>query len=175
MKIFEYKSYDDYKQAQIEANKKKLHWVYVQESTIKLICDYRTAKNVLCHGTRRGVEQQYFKKFIPDVYVVGTEISDTATQFEDTVEWDFHNQKNEWVGKFDIVYSNSLDHSYKPKECVDVWKEQLNKDGNLFIEWHRVNLKSNRWDPFSGTLEQWVDMLKPIDILENGEYKILVI
>ena len=66
----------------------------------------------LCHGTRRGFEQKQikeeFSKRGKDVNVIGTEISDTANQFESTIEWDFHNVHPDWVNNVDFIYSNSL-------------------------------------------------------------------
>ena len=68
----------------------------------------------------RVVEQQYFKdsfsKLNINVNVLGTEISSTATNYPNTIEWDFHDVKEEWVSNVDIVYSNSIDHSYKPHD-----------------------------------------------------------
>ena len=46
----------------------------------------------LCHGTRTGKEQEWFRKYL-SCDVVGTEISETATQFPFTIQWDFHKSK----------------------------------------------------------------------------------
>ncbi|MBK6621188.1 MAG: hypothetical protein IPG32_10020 [Saprospirales bacterium] len=47
--------------------------------------------------------------------VIGTEISDSASKFSHTIEWDFHEVKPEWIGRADFIYSNSFDHSYDPE------------------------------------------------------------
>ena len=65
-----------------------------------------TPKTILCHGTRRGLEQQYIIEYfenIENLEVIGTEISYTATQFPNTIEWDFHEVKDEWIGNVDIM------------------------------------------------------------------------
>lgn len=187
MKLHKYDSEQQYRETQIEANKRKLDWVWVKHSSIKKICWYmeRTvwrAKapdkiNVLCHGTRNGKELTYFKTRLQNRLglIVGTEISPTASQFPDTIQHDFHEQIHSWVNSFDIVYSNALDHSHSPLECVATWREQLNENGRLFIEWSKDNLKKNAVNPFAGTWEEWAKMFGAIDVLEGEGTKILVL
>lgn len=187
MKLHKYDSEEQYRQIQIEANKRKIDWVWVKRSSIDLICDYmergplqRRDKNgiyVLCHGTRNGKEQEFFKLRLQGyaTIILGTEISPTASEFPNTVQHDFHEQKYSWVNRFDIVYSNALDHSHSPRECVEVWREQLNKTGRLFIEWSKDNLKNNAINPFAGTWQEWADMFPVVDILDGDGTKILVV
>ena len=52
-----------------------------------------------------------------------------------TVQWDYAEQKDEWVNKFDIVYSNSFDHSFDPQKTIDTWREQLNGNGRIYLEY----------------------------------------
>ena len=42
--------------------------------------------------------------------------------------------KKDWVGKFDFVYTNSLDQSFKPNLAIETWLNQLKPDGYLFVE-----------------------------------------
>jgi hypothetical protein len=51
-----------------------------------------------------------------------------------TVQWDFHEEKADWLDYFDIVYSNAIDHSYNPTRVLTTWRNQLNKSGVLFLE-----------------------------------------
>jgi len=135
VKVHPYASYDDYVAAQTEANKRKLRNVWVRPETVLRIGTYAPfAKWVLCHGTRNGAEQRMFKVQYPTAYVIGTEISDTASQFPDTVQHDFQIQRPEWVGNFDVVYSNSLDHALAPVVALMTWRDQLAPKGRLFIE-----------------------------------------
>lgn len=135
MKLYKYNNYDEYVAAQSAANKRKIHKVWVNPDTIKRIAvDTIQADNVLCHGTRNGKEQILFKQAFPDAYVLGTEISDTASTFPYTIQHDFHEVNNEWINKFDIIYSNSWDHSYDPKKSLSTWIDQLNENGRLYIE-----------------------------------------
>ena len=72
--------------------------------------------------------------------VIGTEISDTAGQFANTVQWDFHDVNGEWVSRFDFVYSNSLDHAWNPKFALQTWLNQLNPKGRAGIGIHTLGI-----------------------------------
>ena len=135
MKIYQYKDYDEYVASQIEANIRKIKNIWVEKKTIQEIArQHGTANTILCHGTRNAAEQKYFKDFYPDAEVLGTEISPTANNFPLTVQWDFNQVNKEWIGKYDIVYSNAFDHSCDPKQTLSIWKEQLTSTGRLYLE-----------------------------------------
>ena len=135
MKIYEYENYEKYVEAQIAANIRKKHFVWVQKSTIeKIVNENFSAKRILCHGTRNAQEQKWFKEFLPDSEIIGTEISPTASEFPMTIHHDFHEEKEEWKNNFDIIYSNSFDHSCDPKRCLNTWRDQMKETGVLYIE-----------------------------------------
>lgn len=117
--------YDKYREAQITGNYKKLDNVWVSEENVEFLANYirETVGDVrfgICHGTRRGKEQEWFIKYL-GCDVIGTEISDTAEQFPNTIQWDFHDVKPEWIDSTDFIYSNSLDHSYDPEKRLNAW------------------------------------------------------
>ena len=150
MKIYEYDNYEHYVQEQTKANIRKLGWVYVTERSIDNIKSLQPEANaIICHGTRNGAEQKMFQQRYPNAEIIGTEISETATQFPMTVQWDFTNQKDEWVGKFDIVYSNAFDHSMDPEATLKTWVDQMSPEGCLFIEHSEspINNVSSAADP----------------------------
>ncbi len=157
--LYQYENYEQYKKIQIDRNIKLLGDVWVSEENIKLLSDY-LKKNVpnlkfgICHGTKRGKEQEWFRKYL-GIEVIGTEISPTATQFPYTIEWDFHNAKKEWLNNVDFIYSNSFDHSYKLEECLDTWMSCVKKEGVCILEWTSGHTNSTKDDPFAGTLEDY--------------------
>ncbi len=157
--------YETYRQIQTEGNKRKLDGVFVQEDVIREIAAYEQehghVRAVICHGTRNGAEQRFFKAALPDVSVIGTEISDTATQFPDTVEWDFHVMNEDWRDKFDILYSNSWDHSYDPKLLFRVWSACIAPGGLMALEHSgRHEPKAvNPLDPFGVTFDGLVTLV----------------
>ena len=163
--------YLKYKKIQIDGNKKKIDKIWVQEENIMFLSDY-IQKNVsnlkfgLCHGTRRGREQEWFQKFL-DIDVLGTEISDNALEFPNTIQWDFHEVKPEWIGKVDFIYSNSFDHSYDPKKCLDNWMSCISKGGVCIIEHTSLHEKATELDPFGASV--WL-MPYLILIWSEGRY-----
>ena len=156
VKIHKYKNYNEYKETQVFYNKKKLGHVWADETTLKMLCNF-IKENIkkdkiigLCHGSRNGFEQEFFNKNIHNSEVIGTDISETAKNFKDSVVWDFHKVKNEWINKFDFIYTNSLDQSYDPKLALTTWLNQIKENGFIIIEHtdqHGVR-SSGKMDPF---------------------------
>ena len=154
--------YDRYRAVQEKGNKEKITQVWAIEDNISFLSDYlkRTVspiKSGICHGTRRGKEQEWFKKYIGnDVDVIGTEISDTANDFPDTIQWDFHEVKPEWKDAMDFIYSNSFDHSYDPEKCLNAWMSCIRKGGVCILEHtnHHEAGSSRELDPFGAHLVQ---------------------
>ena len=157
MKVYKFKNYDEYVASQKEANEEKQHMSFVQLKTIKKIFDVYgpNAKNILCHGTRRGAEQKYFKHVYPNAEIIGTEIG--ISDWPMTVQHDFAIPKKEWIGYFDIVYSNSFDHSFDPDKTMTTWIEQLANNGKMFIDWnHDQNTGiPHESDPCSGSVKDF--------------------
>ena len=120
----------------------------------------------LCHGTRRGKEQEWFRKYLKSD-VIGTEISDTATEFDNTIQWDFHDVKDEWLNNVDFIYSNSFDHSYDPKKCLNNCMSCLRDGGICILEHTSGHEKSTKLDPFGASI-----YLMPYLILDwsKGKY-----
>lgn len=178
--LFEYQDskgqfdYNKYKQIQTEGNKRKINNVWVIEENVAFLAQYiKDKKNGhpefgLCHGTRRGKEQKWFRKYL-NCEVIGTEISDSANQFSNTIQWDFHETKEEWKNSVDFIYSNSFDHSYNPKKCLDAWMSCLNEDGICIIEHTSQHEKPTQLDPFGAQL-----MMMPYLVLNWGGGKYFV-
>jgi len=156
VKIYKYKNYDEYKETQIFYNKKKIEHVWADEKTLDKISEF-LLENIstsivkgICHGSRNGFEQNFFNKKKDRFHVIGTDISDTAKNYKDSVTHDFHEEKKEWLNNFDFVYSNSLDQSFDPRKALQAWLNQLKKNGFIIIEHtdqHGV-IASGKMDPF---------------------------
>ena len=161
MLLHGYKDYEEYAASQTKANVRKLHMSWVDISTlrhaVKYILNYNPEPSFgLCHGSRRGAEQQQFiddfSKYGKTVSVIGTEISHTAKKFPNTIQWDFHDVKEEWLQSVDFIYSNSLDHSYEPEKALDAWMSCLKKKvGLCVIEWGIQH--GMEWSFYSGREE----------------------
>ena len=155
-KIYKYKNYDEYKNTQIFFNKRKIDKVWADENTLKIVSNF-LKENIksekikgLCHGSRNGFEQKCFINEIPNAEVIGTDISETANDYDNSIVHDFHDEKKDWIENFDFVYSNSLDQSYDPEKALNTWINQVKKDRYVIIEHsdqHGV-ISSGKMDPF---------------------------
>ncbi len=165
--------YGKYRQIQIEGNKRKIDTIWAREENIDFLSRYilehiGTPKLGICHGTRRGLEQMWFSERL-NCKVIGTEISDTAEQFPNTIQWDFHEIKAEWVGAVDFIYSNSFDHSYDPEKCLNAWMTCIRLGGLCIIEHSSPHGSSpaSLLDPFDADI---VQMPYLITIWGKGAY-----
>ncbi len=150
--------YERYKAVQTAGNHRKLDWVFAKEENIEAASAYLRRKLDridfgICHGTRRGLEQKWFADCL-GCEVIGTEISETATQFPNTIQWDFHQAKPEWLGRCDFIYSNSFDHSYDPKACLNGWMSCLRPGGVCILEHSELHdeASASELDPFGADL-----------------------
>lgn len=165
--------YEQYVKAQVSGNIQKLHHIWADEGYIHFLCSWMK-KNLpsyakgICHGTRNGAEMKYFRKHL-EADVIGTEISPTAKKFANTIQWDFHDLKEEWYGNFDFIYSNSFDHSYNPEYCIKQWMLSLKKTGACFIEHSSADMGSSEMDPFGASYRS---MQKLINYAGNGEFHV---
>ena len=159
--LYEYPDYGTYRQVQIAGNKAKLTWQSVPESHIVLLARWLN-KNLgrvsfgLCHGTRRGAEQEWFHLHLSGhPTVIGTEISGTASQFPNTCQWDFHEENPAWEGSADFVYSNSWNHAYSPRSAFQAWFAALRPGGVLLLDHSRGHgpRGANELNPFGITVE----------------------
>ena len=164
-----YDDYETYRRVQEEGNKAKLAAQFVKKSHIFYLADWMVQARAggarpgfgLCHGVRRGKEQRWFMKRLTGAQVIGTDISETATQFDNTVQWDFHDDNPDWQGKCDFVYSNSWDHAYDPGKAFAAWARCLVPGGWLLIDHTKGHMpkSSNALDPFGATREVVIRIL----------------
>ena len=171
MELYKFKNYNEYKDVQVKGYELKVNthnWVDVYSigGLVDYIFNYNPEVSFgLCHGTRRGIEQkafiEFFKRVDKKVKVIGTEIAEEASKrFQNTIHWDFHNVKKEWINNVDFIYSNSFDHSYNPKKCLDSWMSCLNDKGLCIIEWTTDDDNNSRpMDPFAASLEEYKDLI----------------
>lgn len=155
-----YDDYETYRRVQEQGNKTKLMAQFVKKTHIFFLADWLTEQGckpgfALCHGVRRGREQAWFRRRMKGADVIGTDISETASQFENTVQWDFHDDNPDWQGRADFVYSNSWDHAYDPAKAFRAWMACLRPGGWLLIDHTKGHSpkSTNVLDPFGATLD----------------------
>ncbi|PLX36351.1 MAG: hypothetical protein C0606_16830 [Hyphomicrobiales bacterium] len=145
--------YSQYRETQIFHNKRKLHHVWADKKTLSMIVDDLRKKGLgatgICHGARNGFEVEYFREQLGGD-IIGSDISETAADFPNMVVWDFHEENPEWAGKFDFIYTNSLDQAFKPDQALASWVKQLKPGGRIYIEHTTAHAAScaGEMDPF---------------------------
>ncbi|MCU4651310.1 hypothetical protein N8I71_00580 [Roseibacterium sp. SDUM158016] len=129
--------YAQYRDVQIQHNKRKLSSVWADEKTLGAIAADLRAHGLgatgVCHGARNGYEVEWFRRELQGD-VIGTDISETATDFPNMHVWDFQDENPDWAGKFDFVYTNSLDQAMEPQRALSSWARQLTPKGRIYIE-----------------------------------------
>lgn len=154
--LHKYDSYEQYRDIQIQHNIRKINRVWADEITLGRVREVLREEmgasaqlRGLCHGARNGFEQKFISS-LSGFFAIGTDISPTAKDYENSVQWDFHEVNPDWVGKFDFVYSNSLDQSWNPKVALGVWLNQLRAGGCVVIEHTEAHgpMGASEMDPF---------------------------
>lgn len=161
MDQYNFKSYDEYRNAQIVANKKKLDRNWANETEMQYLADWLkkhrpTVKSGICHGSRNGKEAQWLAKHTGGE-IIAADVSPTIKDFGG-IQWDFHQKNPDWSGKFDVVYCNALDHAYDAKQAMEAFMDSLSNDGVLMLQWtpcgHR-DFKPNKIDCFAANLKEY--------------------
>lgn len=148
--------YQTYRTIQEIGNRTKLDHIFTTPEVIAAAARHAkdclgAVNKVLCHGTRNGTEQRWFKSHFPQAQVLGTEISVTATQFPMTILWDFHDIRDDWLDYWDVLYSNSWDHSFSPSIMFSAWYRSLRPGGLLYLEHTREHERVDHLDLFGAT------------------------
>lgn len=145
--------YDEYRATQIYHNKRKLENIWADDVTLSAVAAdikvHGLGATGICHGARNGYEVEWFRNTLRGE-IIGTDISDTATQFPNMHVWDFQDVNPDWAEKFDFVYSNSLDQAMEPQRALDAWTQQLTSKGRIYIEHTMAHSPSGagEMDPF---------------------------
>jgi hypothetical protein len=177
VKLLEFDSYEEYRSAQIAANRLKFKSVFADDEELRRISEhFRTAvpcgANGLCHGVRNGYEVQMLRRLLPEMDIIGTDISETAATVPHCIVWDMHDLKPEWIGAIDFMYSNSWDHSFNPPLLFSRWAECLSPSGRLYLPYTELHsergaTEDTKFDVFGCSLDELIRILQRTLILED--------
>ena len=152
--------FDLYRKVQNQANAEMLDYAWVSEENVRHLARLLKVYNPdahfgLCHGAKHGREAAWFQEeYGGSLRVLGTDIADSAQQFENVVQWDFHEINPKWHGVCDFVYSNSWDHAYDPAKAFAAWADSLKPGGILLLDWSNAHGPEgvSVIDPYGATL-----------------------
>ena len=162
MKVYEYRDYEHYMEQQTLANTNKIHNIWISREAHSHFCKHyrkfrKDPASILCHGSRNGAEVRWFGNEFPNAEVLGTDISYTATDFPNQVQWDMQKENPEWIAKWDLIYTNSLDHVTDFIGTLEVICNQLSDDGLFILDytiWDDVTIKPSISDPLDVSLDE---------------------
>ncbi len=178
---YTYSGYEEYRDTQIKWNETKIERVWADSQVLDLVISRirqnRGSEEIfgLCHGSRNGFEQNYLLSSLRG-QILGTDISNTAELFPNSVTHDFHNVNPSWESKADLIYSNSLDQSWNPELAMQVWVSQLKIGGLMYIEMSEAHSPrhASKMDPFgvkpeyfAYLLSQWIGHAVSIEVLHT--------
>ncbi len=181
MQLYKFDSYEEYIQAQFKTNQGKTGYPGFSDLELEACVNWLKARNLpmqrgLCHGARNGLEVGMFKRLIPESHVIGTDLQPyhatkrpecKGSPDDEVVVWDFSKQKTEWIGAWDFVYSNSLDHARFPPETLKVWLDQLKPGGVLFLQWVRWHKYLGGGDCFGAGRTEYEELVKLVGDLRE--------
>jgi SAM-dependent methyltransferase len=180
LKLFVHSTYETYVAAQRVLTAKKIMdgpKIWIGEDGIKkvnnLLHFYKPEiATMVCHGCRTGFEVNVFQKLNPESKVFGTDLYADGYCYDRNYfkEMDFDTVPSEWVGSFDVVYSNSIDHSRNPVNTLISWKSELKDDGICFVTFH-CGTGVNAADCFRLDKKDCINEIR--EIIEKAGMKIL--
>lgn len=147
-----------YVKAQQRANKRKSKRKGFLPLELERIVEYfgGSLGEVMCHGAKGGAESSLFSDLIPAAVITATDLFPTD---ESVLRWNFSDPKEEWLSRFDLVYSNSLDHARWPWKTLQVWFDQLKSNGRLCIQWNALHKNAKEGDCFGATLDEYITVI----------------
>ena len=130
--------YNKYRDAQI---KRCLIKIIKQRNEIyyKSVCNNieqylkSSFKNMICFGSRNKWEKQQFQKYLHKYTNIQIYDLDICEQSNCDYTYDFQKLPADFKNKWDIIFTNSLDHSISPLDTVNYWYDFLKMDGLLII------------------------------------------
>jgi hypothetical protein len=176
MKLLTFRDYDEYRQIQTAANRRKYRQVWAEDPELRRISSHyrahgpRGTRRGICHGVRNGYEVQVLRRLLPNVDIIGTDISETVRSVPYCLEWDMHEVKQEWRGAMDFMYSNSWDHTYDPELLFRRWSELLSQEGRLYLSYttlHAHVTEATKVDAFGCSLDELVGLVRRFFDMED--------
>jgi hypothetical protein len=135
----------------------------------------------LCHGIRNGTEVLAFQHLIESkkVFFLGTDLNPWVNDFKFGLQHDFQKRIPKQFGKFNVIYTNSLDQAQYPKKALEAMYQDLLIGGVLIISLNEYSGKMgySDLDPFSCEIEffpyiylNWFSRESKISFIKDHRY-----
>lgn len=174
MRVEQHQSYEEYLSIQRSLTSRKtnrgrtvLIWAgeeYLRDVNKVMHLYVSEIKSIVCHGCRSGFEVDILQKLNPDARVFGTDLYGKAYKYDriNFREMDFDIVPKEWEMAFDVVYSNSIDHSRNPVKTLLAWKSELRNGGVIFVTFQFTDRPMTKADCFSLSVAEYESEIRQI-------------
>lgn len=129
------------------------------------------SKMAVCMGIRKGNEYEEIKKikFLSLDRVYGVDIHPKVKKVGTyCYAYDFNKLPKKWENKFDLLYSNSIDHAFDIKKTLGGWWRVVKGGGYLVLNMSACDVVSfsDLYAFVEGDYKEFVDMDK-FDVVEE--------
>ena len=156
-----YPDADAYRAAQVEGNTRKRDRVWALEENIRWLAEHVVPRGAPWdlpwnpHRARGGVVREVHRRHVGTRHGYRPERRDRLR----TVQHDFHEPRDNWLGAMDFVYSNSHDHARDPERALRTWLAQLRPCGVLILEHTDYHEQLTDYNCWAVTVTELVRML----------------
>ncbi len=163
-------NYDEYLQQQVHRATKK--WGRNEGIKVKFSANFHgmwkavneligNPQTIGCMGIRSGAEYLEFKKYLPKADVYGVDIGpDVVKVGKNCFCYDFNHLPEDWKEKFDLLYSNSIDHSFDVKATITEWSRVTKPNGFIIMVFSTTEDLGGT-DRYSFTMEDIDELFTP--------------
>jgi SAM-dependent methyltransferase len=109
---------------------------YACESFMPFLPKEFSKLEMICLGTRNNWERDVFKSLLKKIQVSSLDIAPASNA--DYI-MDFNSFPSDWENKWDIIYSNAIDHSISSDDCFKEWVRILKPGGIMYTDWETQN------------------------------------
>ena len=126
VRIWKYANYKEYVSSQVKrwkSQRKKVKPFEYYKNIVRPLFDFvdkDKISTVICQGVRNDNEVQCMRKIFKKSTVYGTDIS-YESHAQNIYRLDFSKCPEDWGKKFDLLFSNSIDHSYIGEDILKEW------------------------------------------------------
>ena len=166
-------SMDDYRNAQIHRHSVKAGRLR-EESYYEKICEVmspyiKDQYSMICLGTRNNHERNCFRKTLNNDFVYSLDIAEKSGS--DYI-CDFNFLPDDWLDKWDVVFSNSIDHGISATNIFFEWLRVVKPNGLLVLGFGLGDFEVESTDCNSFTrgsvdlfLSENIDLVEVLDVV----------
>lgn len=148
--------YKQYEQIQVKRSNVKLnvhrgneHWTSIFDAVIRPHVDINNIHNAVCMGVRNSDEVDAFARQLRNATCIGIELNPAAAS-RNVLTHDFAKLPVDMQGQFDLIFSNSIDHSFDIAVTLREWRRAASDNCRLVVQFSTDHVCTT--DPYNFTI-----------------------